>query len=286
MIGVIYEARPNVTIDVAALCLKSGNAVILRGGKEAINSNRALYNIIKSALEGKGFDANIVGFIDDIDREATKELLLQDKYVDVIIPRGGNGLKQFVLTNAHMPVIASAGGNCHTYIEGTADIEMAKDILYNAKMQRPTVCNATEHLVIDSTLIDRLEDIIKPLQDSGCKVLGDKRAVEATGCLLASDDDFYTEYLDYVISIKVVDGYQEAIAWINEHNTKHSEAIISNNQEAIDTFTKKVDAGCIYVNASTRFTDGFEYGFGAEIGISTQKLHARGPLGLKQLTSE
>ena len=286
VIGVIYEARPNVTIDVAALCLKSGNAVVLRGGKEAINSNRALYNIIKRALEENGFDANVVGFVDEIDREATRELLEQERYVDVIIPRGGNGLKKFVLEHAHMPVIASAGGNCHTYIEGTADINMASEILFNAKMQRPTVCNATEHLLIDRSIVSHLGEIVAPLVKAGCTLLGDDEVVDAIGCARASQEDYFTEYLDYTISIHVVADYNEAINWINDHGTKHSEAIVSDNRTAIDMFTRKVDAGAVYVNASTRFTDGFEYGFGAEIGISTQKLHARGPLGLKQLTSE
>lgn len=287
VIGVIYEARPNVTIDVASLCLKSGNAVVLRGGKEAINSNRALYNLIAEALKSNGFDDKIVGFIDDIDREATRKLLEMDKYVDVIIPRGGDGLKKFVLANATMPVIASAGGNCHVYIEKSADKDMAAKILFNAKMQRPTVCNACEQLLIDKCIAkDVLPYVIKPLIDAGCRISGDEMSAEILGIPMASEDEYYEEHLDYVLTIKTVDGYREAIDWINEHGTKHSEAIVTEDKEAMDEFARKVDAGAVYINASTRFTDGFEFGFGAEIGISTQKLHARGPLGLKQLTSE
>lgn len=286
VIGVIYEARPNVTIDVAGLCIKSGNAVILRGGKEAINSNRALYSVIRTALEKSGFSADIVGFIDDTSRESSKELLSLDKYVDVIIPRGGDGLKKFVLTNATMPVIASAGGNCHIYVEKSADLDMAREILENAKMSRPTVCNACEHLLIDRAILDKLQYVVAPLVEKGCKIKGDKEAADILNVEETLESDYYEEHLDYYLTVKTVENHNEAIDWINEHGTKHSEAIITNNTDIANEFTRKVDAGAVYVNASTRFTDGFEFGFGAEIGISTQKLHARGPLGLKQLTSE
>ncbi|MCI8728903.1 MAG: glutamate-5-semialdehyde dehydrogenase [Clostridia bacterium] len=286
VIGVIYEARPNVTIDVAGLCVKSGNAVILRGGKEAINSNRALYNVIKNALESNGFDPDIVGFIDDTSRESSKQMLSLDRYVDVIIPRGGDGLKKFVLSNATMPVIASAGGNCHIYIEKSADINMAREILENAKMSRPTVCNACEQLLIDSGIVEKLPYLVEPLIKGGCKIKGDKVAAAILNVEETVEEDYYEEHLDYYLTVKTVNSHGEAIDWINEHGTKHSEAIVTKDTDIADEFTRKVDAGAVYVNASTRFTDGFEFGFGAEIGISTQKLHARGPLGLKQLTSE
>ena len=288
VIAVIYEARPNVTIDVAALCLKSGNAVILRGGKEAINSNRALYEVIKTALEDNNFDPNVVVFIDDTSRESSKELLMQGDLVDVVIPRGGNGLKHFVLENATMPVIASAGGNCHTYVHESADIELAKNVIYNAKMSRPSTCNALEQILIDRKIAKTaLPIILENLIKDGCRVTGSKEVCDIISqAVLAKEEDYKKEHLDYELTVYIVDDYLEAIDRINHNNTKHSEAIIAKDEKVISFFEKKVDAGCVYVNTSTRFTDGFQFGFGAEIGISTQKLHARGPLGLEQLTSE
>ncbi len=288
VIGVIYESRPNVTVDVASLCIKSGNGVILKGGKEAINSNRALFEIIQKAIEELGYDKDIVGFVDNVERSATYEMLQQAKYIDVIIPRGSDNLKKFVLTNSQIPVIASSGGNCHVYVEKTADLAMAKDIVYNAKMQRVSVCNAAEQLLVDRDIAEKfLPDMIDTLQKGGCKVIGDETVCKLCKDVIpAKEEDYKTEREDYILTVKVVKDYKEAIDRINANGTKHSEAIISKDAEAMRVFTTAVDAGGVYTNASTRFTDGFEFGFGAEIGISTQKLHARGPLGLEQLTSE
>ena len=288
VLGVIYESRPNVTVDVASLCIKSGNGVILKGGKEAINSNRALFEIIQKAIEELGYDKDIVGFVDNVERSATYEMLQQAKYIDVIIPRGSDNLKKFVLTNSQIPVIASSGGNCHVYVEKTADLAMAKDIVYNAKMQRVSVCNAAEQLLVDRDIAEKfLPDMIETLQKGGCKVIGDETVCKLCKDVIpAKEEDYKTEREDYILTVKVVKDYKEAIDRINANGTKHSEAIISKDAEAMRVFTTAVDAGCVYTNASTRFTDGFEFGFGAEIGISTQKLHARGPLGLEQLTSE
>ena len=286
-IGVIYEARPNVTIDVAALCLKSGNCVVLRGGKEAINSNRALYEVIAKALEEKGFNQNVVGFIDDTSRESSLELLKQGDCIDVVIPRGGDGLKHFVLENATMPVIASAGGVCHAYIHESANLDLAAKVIYNAKMQRPSVCNALEQLIIDRKIASHLPALLVEMVKDGCSINGDEEVCRLVpGAELCDATEYKKEHLDYVLTVSIVDNYEQAINQINNNNTKHSDAIIAQDEKVIDIFKKKVDTGCLYVNASTRFTDGFEFGFGAEIGISTQKLHARGPLALKQLTSE
>lgn len=288
VIGVIYESRPNVTVDVASLCIKSGNGVILKGGKEAINSNRQLFKIIQGAIENCGFDKNFVGFIDDIDRQATYDMLQQAKYIDVIIPRGSDKLKKFVLTNSQIPVIASSGGNCHVYVEKSADLKMAEEIVYNAKMQRVSVCNAAEQLLVDEAIAKEfLPKMLGRLIKDGCKINGcEKTCAIVEGVNPASEEDYKTEREDYILTVKVVKDYVEAIDRINANGTKHSEAIVSKDEKVMEIFTGMVDAGCVYTNASTRFTDGFEYGFGAEIGISTQKLHARGPLGLEQLTSE
>ncbi len=287
VIGVIYESRPNVTVDVAALCLKSGNCVVLRGGKEAINTNRVLYNVIKNALKDNNYDENIVSFIDDTSRDSSLELLKQGDCVDVVIPRGGDGLKHFVLDNATMPVIASAGGNCHTYIHESADINMAEKIVYNAKMSRPSTCNATEQLLIDRKIKDKLPLIVERMQKDGCLINGNQEIVDLIpGAQLCDESEYKKEHANYILTCYIVEDYIEAIDRINNNNTKHSDAIIATDEKVIEIFKKKVDTGCLYVNTSTRFTDGFEFGFGAEIGISTQKLHARGPLALKQLTSE
>ncbi len=288
VIAVIYESRPNVTIDVASLCIKSGNCVVLRGGKEAINSNRALFEIIQNSISKIGYNSDIVGFVDDPSREGSKILLQQEGLVDVVIPRGGDGLKKFVLENAIMPVIASAGGNCHVYVEKTADLNIAMDIVYNAKMSRPSTCNALEQLLVDKEIAKEfLPKITQLLLANGCVVNGSLLANSFCKDIVVCDnDEFKKEHADYILTIFVVDNYVEAIDRINTNGTKHSEAIVSKDTKIIDIFTKKVDSACVYANASTRFTDGFEFGFGAEIGISTQKLHARGPLGLRQLTSE
>ena len=292
VIGVIYESRPNVTADVAALCLKSGNCVVLRGGKDAINSNRAIYNIIVKAVKESGFDPACVGFIDDTSREGSTALLKQGGYVDVVIPRGGDGLKHFVLENAVMPVIASAGGVCHLFVEKSANPDKCIPVIENAKMQRPSTCNALEQLLVQRDIAEKfLPTAIKNLTDKGCRITACKESkaiLDGAGvpCIAATEEDFKKEHGDYELTVRVVKDTDEAIAVINANNTAHSDGILSEDKKEIAKFVKGVDAACVYVNASTRFTDGFQFGFGAEIGISTQKLHARGPLGLKQLTSE
>lgn len=288
VVAVIYEARPNVTIDVVGLCLKTGNAVVLRGGADAIHSNRALYSVMVAALKANGFSTDMIQFIDEKDRQATLELLKQGKWVDVVIPRGGDKLKELVLANATMPVIASAGGNCHIYVHESASLDIAKKVLINAKVQRPTVCNAAEQLLIDKSIAATAVPILfKALQDNGVVIHGDEQSCALyAGIERAKDQEYYDEHLSLTISVKIVDNIDQAIEWINIHTTSHSDAIIAQNKAAQERFASEVDSGCVYINTSTRFTDGFEFGFGAEIGISTQKLHARGPLGLKQLTSE
>lgn len=288
VIAIIYEARPNVTADASALCVKSGNAVILRGGKDAIDSNRAIYRIIKESIEAAGFNSDIVQFIDDESRDAVKELLKYDEYIDAVIPRGGEGLKRFILENTDIPVLASAGGNCHIYVEKTADLNAALKIIENAKCQRPSTCNAVEHLLIDREIAEKFIPVLyKTLADKGVVLLGgeDVGKIEK-GIAEAAEDDYDTEFLDLKLTLKIVGGCGEAIDEINKRGTRHSEAILSRDENAIKEFTTLVDAAAVYVNASTRFTDGFEYGFGAEMGISTGKLHARGPIGLEQLTTE
>lgn len=287
VIAIIYEARPNVTVDVVSLCIKSGNAVVLKGGKDAINSNKCLYSIMKNALIENNFPSECIQLIEDVDRNATLELLKQGDTVDVVIPRGGDALKHFVLENATMPVIASAGGNCHLFIDKTADLKKALDIVLNAKLQRPSVCNALEQLIVHKDVAaDFLPVLFNALNQNNCCVKGDKIAHDICGCEIANESEYKEEHQRLLLTVKVVDDVEEAIVRINNNGTKHSDGIVSNDQKSIDRFTKCVDSGCVYVNASTRFTDGFEFGFGAEIGISTQKLHARGPLGLQQLTSE
>lgn len=289
VIGVIYESRPNVTADVAALCIKSGNCVILRGGKEAINSNRILADIIGDAIEKSGvISRNIVAFVDDVTREGSLAMLRHSKYIDVIIPRGGDGLKKFVLENALMPVIASAGGNCHLYVEKTADLESAVEVVANAKLSRPSTCNALEQLLVDRSIAKEfLPEVCQYLAANGCVVNGSDEARGYCDIIEPCDEDeYYKEHGDKVLTVYIVDGVVEAAERVNAHGTGHSDGILTKDEKAAEYFVSKVDSACVYVNASTRFTDGFEFGFGAEIGISTQKLHARGPLGLKQLTSE
>lgn len=287
VIGIIFEARPNVTVDAAALCLKSGNAVILRGGKEAINSNTALADIMREALAKAGFPQDVIQLVGDTSRQSSNDMMHMNEYLDCLIPRGGKGLIKAVVENSTVPVIETGSGNCHIYVDESADINMASEIIFNAKTQRISVCNACESLVINSKIIDKALPIIaKKLKEKDVEIRGDERAQKACSLVVpATEDDFATEYLDYIISVKTVDTVDEAIAHINANSTGHSEAIITQNTENAEKFLKCIDSSSVYVNASTRFTDGAEFGLGAEIGISTQKLHARGPMGLEQLTS-
>uniref|UniRef100_UPI003FEF4B48 glutamate-5-semialdehyde dehydrogenase n=1 Tax=Eubacterium sp. TaxID=142586 RepID=UPI003FEF4B48 len=287
VIGIIYEARPNVTVDAAGLCLKSSNAVILRGGKEAINSNMALTSVMRTAIEDCGFDKNCIQLVTDISRESANQMMTMNGYIDCLIPRGGKGLIRSVVRNSTVPVIETGSGNCHIYVDESADIEMAANIIFNAKTQRIGVCNACESLVIHSGIINKALPAIKARLDTkNVEMRGDERAmIAANGVLPASDEDFAEEYLDYIISVKTVDSLDEAIRHINKYSTKHSEAIITQNKANADEFLARIDSSSVYVNASTRFTDGGEFGLGAEIGISTQKLHARGPMGLRELTT-
>lgn len=287
VIGIIFEARPNVTADAAALCLKSGNAVILRGGKEAINSNTAIADIMRDAVESAGFPKDVIQLVQDTSRRSSTDLMHLDEYLDCLIPRGGKGLIRAVVENSTVPVIETGSGNCHIFVDESADIQMAADIIFNAKTQRIGVCNACESLVIHSGIIkDALPVIKEKLDTKNVIIYGDDRARETCPDIQpATEEDFYTEYLDYKISVKTVDSVDEAIAHINEHSTGHSEAIITSDRSNAEKFLKCIDSSSVYVNASTRFTDGGEFGLGAEIGISTQKLHARGPMGIAQLTT-
>ncbi len=287
VIGIIYEARPNVTADAAVLCLKSGNAVILRGGKEAINSNIAIASVMRAAISECGFDENCIQLVTDTSRNSANEMMHLNGYLDCLIPRGGKGLIKAVVENSTVPVIETGSGNCHIYVDESADVDMAANIIFNAKTQRIGVCNACESLVIHSGIINEaLPKIKAQLDTKNVEMRGDERAMlAADGVLPASEEDFETEYLDYKISVKTVDDLDEAIKHINRCSTKHSEAIITNNYKNAAEFLARIDSSSVYVNASTRFTDGGEFGLGAEIGISTQKLHARGPMGLRELTT-
>lgn len=287
VIGIIFEARPNVTVDAAALCLKSGNAVILRGGKEAINSNTALADIMREALAKAGFPQDVIQLVGDTSRQLATDMMNMNEYLDCLIPRGGKGLIKAVVENSTVPVIETGSGNCHIYVDESADVDMAANIIFNAKTQRISVCNACESLVINSKIINKALPIIaKKLKEKDVEIRGDERAQKACELVMpATDEDFATEYLDYIISVKTVDTIDEAIVHINANSTGHSEAIITEKKENAEKFLKCIDSSSVYVNASTRFTDGGEFGLGAEIGISTQKLHARGPMGLEQLTS-
>ncbi|MFD1485173.1 glutamate-5-semialdehyde dehydrogenase [Lacticaseibacillus baoqingensis] len=287
VVGMIYEARPNVTVDAAGLTLKSGNAVILRGGREALASNQALARVLQAALQAVDLPAEAVQLISDPSHEIANEMMHLNGYIDVLIPRGGAGLIQTVVKNATVPVIETGAGNCHIYVDKAADLDMAIAITVNAKVQRPSVCNAAEKLLIHEEVAAAfLPKIAQALRDHGVELRGDAKAQAIVPEMLAATDaDWDTEYNDLIMAVKVVASEAEAIAHINAHNTKHSEAIITDNYAASQQFLREIDAACVYVNASTRFTDGFEFGFGAEIGISTQKLHARGPMGLAQLTT-
>ena len=287
VIGIIYEARPNVTSDAFGLCFKTGNAVILKGGSDAINSNKKIVEVIRDAVSKCGITADAVQLIESTDRETTTKFMRMNKYVDLLIPRGSAGLIKATVENATIPVIETGTGNCHIYVDNNCDIDMAVNILMNAKTQRIGVCNACESLVVHKDVLkDFLPKAVTALKEKNVEIRADEAAREVCPeLILATEEDFYTEYLDYIISVKTVNNIDEAIEHINEHNTKHSEAIVTKDYDNANKFLDEIDAACVYVNASTRFTDGFEFGYGAEIGISTQKLHARGPMGLKELTT-
>lgn len=288
VIGIIFESRPNVTVDAATLCLKAGNAVILRGGKEAINSNKCLADVMRRAIKSVGLPEDAIQLIEDTSRETASQLMKMNGYLDVLIPRGGAGLIQAVISQATVPVIETGTGNCHVYVDNSADIKMAADIIENGKTQRPSVCNAIEGLLVHKDIAEKALPVIKErLEGHNVEIRGCERTAEILGeCVKpASESDYATEFLDYIISVKIVDSIDEAIAHIAKYGTKHSEAIVTKSLENAEKFQRMVDAAAVYVNASTRFTDGGEFGFGAEIGISTQKLHARGPMGLRELTT-
>lgn len=287
VIAVIFEARPNVTADAAAICLKAGNSVILKGGKEAINSNKAIASVMRSALAEAGLPEDCIILIDNISRQAATELMRLNGYVDLLIPRGGAGLIRSVVENATVPVIETGVGNCHVYVDSDADIAMAAEIVANAKASRVSVCNACESLLVHKDIAEMaLIAIGEKLKEKNVEIRGDEAVCEILPyAVTATEEDWATEYLDYKISVKIVEDIDEAISHISQYGTGHSEAIITDSYEAAEKFKAEVDAAAVYVNASTRFTDGGEFGFGAEIGISTQKLHARGPLGVAHMVS-
>lgn len=287
VIGIIYEARPNVTCDAAGLCLKTGNAVILRGGSDAINSNKAIVNALIKGIERAGLPKYSVQLVEDTSRETATEMMKMNEYIDVLIPRGGAGLIQSVVKNATVPVIETGTGNCHIYVDENCDFEMAKNIVVNAKASRPSVCNSAEKLLVNEKIAEEFLPIaVKALRESGVALRGDEKSQAIINDIeKANADDWGKEYLDYIMAVKIVKDVDEAISHINKYGTGHSEAIVTESYKNSQKFLQRVDAAAVYVNASTRFTDGGEFGFGAEIGISTQKLHARGPMGLKELTT-
>ena len=286
VIGVIYEARPNVTSDAAALCLKSGNTVILRGGKEAINSNKIIASIMRKAVKEAGFPEDVIQLVQDTSRDSANELMQLSGYVDVLIPRGGAGLIQAVVKNSTVPVIETGVGNCHVYIDKDADISKAVEIAFNAKTSRPSVCNAAETLILHKDIAkEALVAIKAKMDEKNVQFYGDDRARDIMDMEVAGESDWANEYLDYKMAVKIVDSVEDAIAHIYKYSTGHSECIVTENKETAELFMNRIDAAAVYVNASTRFTDGGEFGFGAEIGISTQKMHARGPVGLPELQS-
>ena len=287
VIGMIYEARPNVTADAFGLCFKSGNAVILKGGSDALSSNRAIVEALRTGLSRVALPEDSLQLIEDTSRETTKELMRLNRYIDVLIPRGGAGLIRAVVENSTIPVIETGTGNCHVYVDETADLQMALDIIFNAKTQRIGVCNACESLLVHRKIAERFLPMLKKrLDEKKVEIRGDEDACAmAPGFVPATEEDWGREYLDYILSLKIVDSVDEAISHINTYNTGHSESIVTSDYFNAQKFLNEVDAAAVYVNASTRFTDGNEFGFGAEIGISTQKLHARGPMGLKELTT-
>ena len=287
VIGIIYEGRPNVTADAFGLCFKTGNAAILKGGSAAIHSNIAIVRVLRTSLEQSGISADVLQLIEDTDRSVTVEFMKLKEYVDLLIPRGSAGLIRSVVENSTIPVIETGTGNCHVYVDKAADLDMAAKIVYNAKTQRIGVCNACESLVVHQDIraafLPKLAEILAP---KSVELRGDERVREILpDCTAATEEDYGTEYLDYILSLKTVDSLEEAIEHVNRYSTRHSECIVTEDREAAEKFLNEIDAACVYWNVSTRFTDGFEFGFGAEIGISTQKLHARGPMGLKELTS-
>lgn len=294
VIGIIYESRPNVTVDAATLCLKAGSAAILRGGKEAIHSNRVLVEVMRDALEGADFPADCICLIEDTSRQSAQELMRLNGYVDVLVPRGGAGLIQAVVQNATVPVIETGVGNCHVFVDSTADLEMARRIVVNAKAQRPSVCNACETVLVHRDIAEAfLPPLFAALRENGVQLRGCETTLSILkegdslpeGLAAAAEEDYATEFLDYILACRVVDSFGEALLHIDRYSTRHSECIVTGSYANAQRFTAQVDAAAVYVNASTRFTDGGEFGYGAEIGISTQKLHARGPMGLHELTT-
>ena len=287
VIGIIYEARPNVTADAFGLCFKTGNVVILKGGSDAFCSNQKIVEVLRGVLIDNGISADVLSMIEDTSRETAAEFMKMHQFVNLLIPRGGAGLIRSVVENSTIPVIETGTGNCHIYVDEEADIDMAVSVIFNAKTQRIGVCNACESLVVH----EKVKDILLPrlaerLKEKQVEIRGDEQVCAVlSDCVPATEEDYGTEYLDYILSVKTVGSVEEAIAHINRYNTGHSEAVITENKAHAEKFLREVDAACVYVNASTRFTDGFEFGFGAEIGISTQMLHARGPMGLRELTS-
>jgi glutamate-5-semialdehyde dehydrogenase len=287
VIGIIYESRPNVTADAAALCLKSGNAVVLRGGSEAINSNLAIAKLISEAITPLGVPEGAVQIIETTDRAAARELMTMKPYIDCLIPRGGKGLIQTVVENSTIPVIEHGDGNCHVYVDGAANLKMAEEIAFNAKVQNPSVCNAAETLLVSEQIASKFLPIIcKRLTGAGVEIRADEKArTVMPGLKEATDEDWATEYLDLIYALKLVSGVDEAIEHIGRYGSRHTEAIVTEDYSAARKFTSEVDAAAVFVNVSTRFTDGYEFGKGAEMGISTQKLHARGPMGIEEMTT-
>ena len=287
VIGIIYESRPNVTCDASGLCLKSGNATILRGGSDAINSNKAIVKALRAGIKKSNLPEDVIQLVSDTNREIVEEMMKLNGYIDVLIPRGGANLIKSVVKNATIPVIETGTGNCHIYVDESADFDKAIEIIINAKTQRPGVCNAAEKLIIHENIAKEfLPKVVEALREKNVEIRGDEKSKRIIDdIILAEDEEWDREYLDYIICVKLVKGVDEAINHINNHGTKHSEAILTESYKNSQKFLERVDAAAVYVNASTRFTDGSEFGFGAEIGISTQKLHARGPMGLKELTT-
>ncbi len=286
VIGIIYEARPNVTCDAAVLCLKGGSSVLLRGGSDAINSNKCLVAVMKKALGKTRISPDAIMLCEDTTRESSIEMMKMNEYLDVLIPRGGAGLIRSVVNNATVPVIETGTGNCHIFVDESADIDMATNIIINAKTQRTGVCNAAETMLVHKNIAQRFLPVaLKALEENGCKILGCEKTGVIYPCEKATDEDFATEFLDLILSVKIVENVNEAIEHIEKYSTHHSETIVTEDKENAQKFLREVNSAAVYHNASTRFTDGGEFGFGAEMGISTQKLHARGPMGLKEITS-
>ena len=286
VVGIIFESRPNVTVDAAALCLKSGNVSVLRGGSDAINSNKCLAKIMRSALKKTGIDENVISLVEDTSRETVSELMKLNRYIDVLIPRGGHSLIQNVINNSTIPVIQTGEGNCSVYVDSSADIDMAVNIIDNGKTQRPSVCNAIENILVHRDIAEKLLPALQQKWSGKVKILGDERAAEIIKTDgNATEEDYGREFLDYIIAVKIVDSLDQAIDFINKYGTRHSECIVTKDLPNAERFQQEVDAAAVYVNASTRFTDGGQFGMGAEIGISTQKLHARGPMGLEEMTA-